>query len=89
MSLEDTLEYQQLSLRSRVMFERWECIYQDAMLETNNQKLAEKINIATGVLESRLSGLGSSPDDLRQKQRIEDALRTLDAVRRIELKASA
>ena len=71
------------------MFGEWESAYQDAMLETNDERLADKITFATSVLESSLSELGSSIEDLRQKQRIEDALRTLQTVRRMELKISA
>ncbi|HZR64155.1 MAG TPA: hypothetical protein VFA85_03350 [Terriglobales bacterium] len=71
------------------MFEEWESAYRDAMLETENQKLADKISFAVAVLESSLSELGSSIEDFSRKQRIEDALRTLETVRRIELKALA
>ena len=42
------------------MFEEWEPAYRDAMLETENQKLPDKISFAVAVLESSLSELGSS-----------------------------
>jgi hypothetical protein len=65
----------------------WETVYASAMLETDHKKLADKIDTAKQVLLSCLSELSS--EDARQRERIEDALRTLDAVRRIELQASA
>jgi uncharacterized protein HemX len=67
----------------------WELAYRDAMLETDHQKLAAKIDSAIGVLESRLSQLSSLPEHTRERERIADALRTFEAVRRVELRTSA
>jgi hypothetical protein len=71
------------------MVQKWEAAYAAAMLETDPQKLADKIEDATLLLRGCLAELGSSSDDLKQRQSIEDALRTLAAVRRIELRPSA
>jgi hypothetical protein len=71
------------------MVQKWEAAYAAAMLETDPQKLADKIEDATVLLRGCLAELGSSFDDLKQRQSIEDALRTLAAVRRIELRPSA
>lgn len=71
------------------MFRDWEAAYADAMLETDRQMLADKITSATEVLWSCLSELSSSPDHMVERERIEDALRTLDTLRRIELQVSA
>jgi hypothetical protein len=71
------------------MPEDWEPAYTSAMLETDSKKLAVKIDVAREILQSWLSELSSSPEHRRQRERIEDALRTLDLVRRIELLASA
>ncbi|HZQ20143.1 MAG TPA: hypothetical protein VFA90_15600 [Terriglobales bacterium] len=67
----------------------WGAAYSDAMLETDYKQLAAKIDFATQVLQACLSELSSGPGDACERRRIEDALRTLDTVRRIELRASA
>jgi hypothetical protein len=59
------------------------------MLETDNTKLAGKIDFAIMVLQACVSNLSSTPENTQQRSRMEDALRTLDAVRRIELGACA
>jgi hypothetical protein len=71
------------------MPEDWQEAYASAMLETDKKKLTVKIETAKEVLQFWFSGLASSPEHAPQRQRIEDALRTLDMVRRIELQASA
>jgi hypothetical protein len=48
-----------------------------------------KIGFAVTVLRASLVELNSSPEHNPQPERIEDALRTLKVVRRIELKISA
>ena len=59
------------------------------MLETDPHKLAVKIDFATRVLRGCLAELSSEPESREQRTRIEDALRTLDAIRRLELGACA
>jgi len=71
------------------MAQPWEAAYIAAMLETDQRKLADKIDFATVLLRGCLAELGSSSEDVQQQQSIENALRTLDAVRRIELRPSA
>ena len=73
----------------KIMTQDWGAAYADAMLETDFKQLAAKIDSAKQVLQSCLSELNSGPGDDQERGRIEDALRTLDAVRRIELRASA
>jgi hypothetical protein len=71
------------------MFQDWEGAYCSAMLETDPKKLADKISSATVLLQICLSELSSAPESIQQRTRIEEALRTLDAVRRLELGACA
>ena len=71
------------------MLESWEIAYRSAMLETDRQKVAGKIDSAVAVLRARLLELNSSLDDKIQRERIEDAMRTLEVVRRMEAKLSA
>jgi hypothetical protein len=67
----------------------WEQPYRAAMLETDANKLMEKIDFAVAALGASLSELASAPDRSAERQRIKDALCTLDMIRRSELKVSA
>jgi hypothetical protein len=64
----------------------WEDAYRQAMFETDQHKLIGKVDLAIPVLRARLQDLGSSPERLTERQRVSDALLTLDTIRRIELK---
>jgi antitoxin component HigA of HigAB toxin-antitoxin module len=67
----------------------WEEAYRAAVLETDYHKLADKIDLAVTVLTECLLEVSSSPEHIGERQRIEDALRTLDMIRRIELQIPA
>src|ERR1700737_3078056 len=67
------------------MHQDWEEAYRAAVLETDHHKLIDKIESATTVLRESLLEASSSPEHLSERRRIEDALRTLDMIRRIEL----
>jgi hypothetical protein len=56
------------------------------MVENDHHKLIGKIDLAIPVLRARLQELDSADELLTERQRISDALLTLDTVRRIELK---
>jgi hypothetical protein len=64
------------------MSKRWEELYANALLETDEQKLADRIDAAMSVLGDSLRQLGNSPEDIRDKLWIEDALRTLRVLRK-------
>jgi hypothetical protein len=64
----------------------WEEMYRQAMFETDQHKVVGKIDLAIPVLCARLKDLDSTPERLPERQRISDALLTLDTIRRIELK---
>jgi hypothetical protein len=64
----------------------WEAVYRQAMFETDQHKLIGKIDLAIPVLRARLQELDSADELLTERQRISDALLTLDTVRRVELK---
>ena len=66
----------------------WGAAYREAVRETDPQKLAGKIESATAILRDSLAALDSSPERLREKQVIFDALRILDMMRRLELQSS-
>jgi hypothetical protein len=71
------------------MHQPWEETYRAAVLETDQRKLADKIDAANKILGQRLLELGSSSDRSQERQRVTDALRTLDMIRRIEFKVPA
>jgi hypothetical protein len=71
------------------MPKNWEAAYRAAMFETDHDELIGKIDSAIPVLLTCLQELDSSPERLGERQRVWDALRTLDMVRRIELKSPA
>jgi hypothetical protein len=64
------------------MYKRWEQIYADAMLEIDERKLENRIDTAVTVLGASLQELGESPQEMREKQAIEDGLRTLRLLRK-------
>jgi len=59
------------------------------MLEMDHEKMMSKVDAAEKVLRSYLGELDSSPEHFRERQRISDALRTLEMIRSFELKRSA
>jgi len=67
----------------------WEQTYRAAMLEMDHEKMMSKVDAAEKVLRSYLGELDSSPEHFRERQRISDALRTLEMIRSFELKRSA
>jgi len=68
------------------MPQSWEAAYRQAMVETDRFRLIGKIDLAIPVLRACLEELESSAERLAERQRISDALLTLDMVRRVELK---
>lgn len=60
----------------------WNQLYQDALLEVDGSKLAERIDLASNAVQARLRELAGIPDDSRQRDILMDALRTLQALRR-------
>jgi hypothetical protein len=71
------------------MLQDWEGAYRAAVLETDEHKLMGKIDSAMAVLRACLLELDSSPEHFDERQRISDALRTLEMIRRIELNVPA
>jgi hypothetical protein len=67
----------------------WEDIYRAAVLETDHGKLAEKIEAANVVISQRLVEIGAETGHAKERQRLTDALLTIDTIRRIEFKAAA
>jgi hypothetical protein len=71
------------------MVNDWEVAYWAAVLEVDNVKLAEKLDLATTVLRRCLGEPSFPPELTRERERMEDALATLDVIRRSELKSAA
>lgn len=88
-TVQELLETQSVQGVSVNMRQDWEEAYRAAVLETDHHKLAEKIDLAITVLRQCLKESSSPPERSSERQRIEDALRTLDMIRRIELQIPA
>jgi hypothetical protein len=81
------------------MGRNWRDAYRGAVLETDQLKLAEKVNSASTVLQNCLQEFSSADQpstheqqstadeqqSTRERQQITDALRILDMIRRTEL----
>jgi len=75
------------SARSVNMPQDWEGAYRAAVLETDRPRVIGQIDSAISMLRACLLNLSSSPTDGAEMGRIADALRTLDLLRRIELRS--
>jgi len=67
----------------------WESAYRAAILETDPDKLIGKIDSARTAICASLLELDASGGHGGERQRLNDALSTLDLIRRVELKLSA
>jgi hypothetical protein len=67
------------------MVQDWQGAYRAAMVETDQRRLGGKIDSATAVLRACLLELDSSAEEGGEIERIADALRTLELIRRVEL----
>jgi hypothetical protein len=67
----------------------WEDIYRAAVLETDHDKLADKLEAANVVISQCLVEIGAETGHAKERQRLTDALLTIDTIRRIEFKAVA
>jgi hypothetical protein len=71
------------------MTKDWQGAYRAAVLETDHHKLIGKIDRAMNLLRASLLELASSPSASGEMERMVDALRTLEMIRRVELKTTA
>jgi hypothetical protein len=70
--------------------EVWEDLYVAAVLETDPSKIGDKISTAQDALRERWHELREVPLARdREKQRVEDAIRTLNMIRVTELERPA
>ena len=68
----------------------WEELYAAAVLETDPHKMSERIELAQNALRDRWRHLQKLPLARdRERQRLEDAIRTLNLIRQTELENSA
>jgi len=65
----------------------WEELYAAAVLESDPAKIQERIHLAQSALRDRWNTLDRIPPGQgRERQRIEDAMRTLDLITNTELR---
>jgi hypothetical protein len=70
-------------------FKPWEELYVAAVLESDPAKAVDRINTAQDALRERWHALSQVPlARNRERQRVEDAIRTLNVIRLNELDAS-
>ncbi len=68
----------------------WEELYVAAVLESDPAKVESRIDVAQGALRERWQILCQAPRARdRERQRVEDAMRTLNLIRETELRDSA
>jgi hypothetical protein len=67
----------------------WESAYRAAILETDASKLGAKIDSATSKIFASMLELDAAGEGGPERQRLVDALNTLDLIRRVELNLSA
>src|SRR5262249_4996560 len=68
----------------------WEELYAAAVLETDPERISERIALAQDALRDRWRDLQQLPlVRNRERQRVEDAIRTLNLIRQTELRSSA
>jgi hypothetical protein len=70
------------------MSRHWEEVYEMALLELDQEKLAEKIDVALVVLSNSLQEISDSPENRCEREWIQDAMTTLKAIRRTDLNSS-
>jgi len=70
---------------TELKFVEWQKAYEDAMLELNSSKLAERISVAEAAIFLRLQTLANDPDGEIERQTIEGALEALRIVKRDKL----
>jgi len=68
----------------------WEELYAAAVLETDPAKMTQRINLAQDALRDHWRSLQRLPlARNHERQRVEDAIRTLNLIRQTELESSA
>jgi hypothetical protein len=68
--------------------EPWEELYAAAVLETDPSKIGDRINTAQDALRDRWQTLHQMPLARKhERKRVEDAIRTLNLIRKTELEA--
>ena len=68
----------------------WEELYAAAVLETDPAKISDRIDHAQDALRERWQTLHQTPHAHdRERRRLEDAMRTLNLIRKAELRALA
>jgi hypothetical protein len=67
----------------------WESAYREAVLETDPGRIIGKIDMARVAVAASLSELETLGEHEIERQRLIDALSTLELIRRVELKISA
>jgi len=68
-----------------IRYPAWQNEYQAALVEVDRQKLKQRVEAAETAIFKRLQHLSQNSDDFVERQVIEDALKSLRAIKRDEL----
>jgi hypothetical protein len=66
-------------------YPEWQLEYQDVLLETDSEQLAERVADAETAIFNRLQQLSESQDSQGERQAIQDAIRALRVIERDRL----
>ncbi len=61
----------------------WKARYREAILEADTNKLLERIDLADAAIRARLAHLQPDADHHHERQAINNALKMLDTLRRL------
>lgn len=63
-------------------YPHWQATYRDALIELDQDKLKKRVSEAESAIIDRLQTLPPSPESLRERQAIADALANLRCLKR-------
>jgi hypothetical protein len=70
---------------SALHFPEWPIKYQEALLETDREKLSERVAEAEAAIFERLLQMGPVQDEHAEREAIQDAIRALRVIKRDRL----
>jgi hypothetical protein len=74
-------KHRENSMSSELKFPKWQEPYLEALMETDDRKLVERVKLAESAIFMRLRAI-QSDSDITEKQAIEDALSGLTVLKR-------
>jgi hypothetical protein len=82
MELSAGMEPIQMERRERILYPEWQKPYQEALLEVDDDKLAELLSAAQAAICKRLQAISGDSNHHAERQAIEDALAFIRVLKR-------